>query len=340
MSELSQKDDIYLTGCRLCPRACGVRRHEGQTGFCGAAEEIVICRAALHMWEEPCISGHNGSGAVFFAGCNLHCCFCQNYEISRKALGTAVSVDRLAEIFLELQEKHANNINLVTPTHYALKIKEALLKARKNGLSIPVVYNCGGYEAVETVRLLENVIDVWMPDMKYMSPDLSERYSKAPDYFERAGEALAEMVRQVEKKGGMSFEPEKNYGSPEQATAAPGKKTQGDSPVYELQQKLLTRGVLVRHMTLPDATADSKRIIRYLHNTYGDRILLSIMSQYTPMSHIMNSDDYPELKRRVDEAEYGRLVSFAEKIGVENAFVQDGEVAQESFIPSFDGTGV
>lgn len=323
-----ESDKLYLNGCRLCPRECGVKRSLGQKGFCGAADEISVSRAALHMWEEPCISGHNGSGAVFFAGCNLHCCFCQNHEISRRDVGQKISVDRLAGIFLELQEQNANNINLVTPTHYALKIRDALLKARQNGLSIPVVYNCGGYESVDTVRALEDVIDVWMPDMKYMSAKLSERYSGAPDYFERAGEALSEMVRQTEEKGGTAYRKEEK------------RAAEDNCPVYELQSRIMVRGVIVRHMTLPGATADSKRIIRYLHETYGDRILLSIMSQYTPMPHILKGDDYPELKRRVSEAEYGRLVSFAERIGVENAFVQEGEVALESFIPSFDGTGV
>ncbi|MCQ2495273.1 MAG: radical SAM protein [Lachnospiraceae bacterium] len=305
-----------MSECRICPRACGADREAGNIGFCGTPEDIFVSRAALHMWEEPCISGKNGSGTVFFSGCNLHCCFCQNYDISRGSQGKKITVERLAEIFLELQARQANNINLVTPTHYAFAIIPAIELAKNKGLTLPVVYNCGGYESVDTIKRLADYVDIWMPDMKYKSAELSARYSNAADYFERASKALEEMVRSTEAKGGMAFSEDKP------------------------EEMIMTRGVIVRHMTLPGATADSKRILRYLHESYGDRIYISIMSQYTPMPHIMNTDKFPELKRKVDPAEYGRLVDFAERIGIENAFIQEGEVAEESFIPQFDCSGV
>lgn len=325
---------ITDNGCRLCPRNCGVLRSDGRYGYCGSDDVTAASRAALHMWEEPCISGSRGSGAVFFTGCNLHCCFCQNHVISGGGTGKKISTERLSEIFLELQDKKANNINLVTPTHYSDKIAEAVVKAKKNGLSIPVVYNCGGYESVDTVTMLGDCVDVWMPDMKYMSSELAARYSNAPDYFERASAALAVMAAQVEKKGGLNFVDE------DKMPNVSASDTVGINADTGEKFSIMTRGVLVRHMTLPGAVADSKRILRYLHNTYGNSIYISIMSQYTPMPHILNGDGYPELKRPVSAGEYDRLVSFAEKIGIENAFVQGGEVAKESFIPEFDGLGI
>lgn len=301
--------------CHLCPRNCGVNRNAGQKGFCGEDNEIMVTRAALHMWEEPCVSGKEGSGAVFFAGCNLHCCFCQNYGISGGETGIKISIERMSEIFIELQEKKANNINLVTPTHYVPQIKKAIEAAKKKGLSIPILYNCGGYESVDTVKQLEGYIDIWMPDMKYMSSELSSRYSKAPDYFEKASDALTEMVEQMKRRN-------------------------NDDVCAFDERGMMQRGVIVRHMTLPGATGDSKRILRYLHENYGDDIYISIMSQYTPMKHILESDEYPELKRKVSKEEYSRLVDFAERIGIVNAFIQTGDVAEESFIPEFDGEGV
>lgn len=303
-------------GCLRCPRKCGARRKDGEKGYCGVTDDILIARAAPHMWEEPCISGANGSGAVFFSGCSLHCCYCQNREISDGHKGIKVSINRLAEIFLELQAQNVYNINLVTPTHYSDQLIIAVRYARERGLTIPIVYNCSGYENVETVRKLENTVDIWMPDLKYISSDTSLRYSRCPDYFERAVEALDEMVRLVKKKGGL-------------------KKTEENGEGFIMQ-----RGVIVRHMLLPDHVAESKRILRFLYNRYGNDIYISIMSQYTPMPKILENDDFPELKRRVTKDEYARLVGFAEKIGIENAFIQEGEVASASFIPAFDGEGV
>ena len=293
--------------CRLCPRNCGVDRTAGRKGYCGEDCSIVVARAALHMWEEPCISGREGSGTVFFSGCNLRCVFCQNYDLSRAKAGVLITADRLADIFTELESKGANNINLVTPTHFVPQIKEALELARRKGLRLPIVYNCGGYESVDTLRMLEGYVDVWLPDFKYRSDELAMRYSGAADYFERASEAIAEMVRQT----GGTCEFDKNG--------------------------IMTRGVIVRHLVLPGHTADSKRLLRYLHENYGDSIYISIMNQFTPMTDL---SEYPEINRTLSKEEYDRVVSFAERIGITKGFIQQGETAKESFIPAFDGEGV
>ena len=293
--------------CRLCPRNCRTDRSAGQKGYCGETAEIVAARAALHMWEEPCISGKEGSGTVFFAGCNLRCVFCQNYDLSRAKVGVVITSGRLADIFIEQQERGANNINLVTPTHYVPQIIEALQLARNKGLRLPVVYNSGGYESVETLRMLEGYVDVWMPDFKYKSDELAMRYSGAPDYFERASAAIAEMVRQT-----------------------------GGKCVFD-KNGIMTRGVIVRHLVLPGQTADSKRILRFLHESFGDGIYISIMNQFTPMTDL---SAYPEINRTLDSDEYDRVIGFAERIGIRNGFIQQGGTAKESFIPSFDGEGV
>ncbi len=310
--------------CRLCPRNCGILRQEGKKGYCGATDEILIARAAPHFWEEPCISGKKGSGAVFFSGCNLHCVYCQNKEISDGGSGKAVSIGRLAEIYLELQDKNVYNINLVTPTHYADKIRESLVLAKKNGLHIPVVYNCGGYESWETVEMLQDCIDIWMPDFKYISRDTAKKYSNCPDYFDKAAGALDEMVRQIKLKGGIKM------------TEVP---IDPDNPESD-KEEIMERGIIVRHMMLPGRTGESKRILRFLHERYGNDIYISIMSQYTPMPQVMNDDRFPELRQKVDRNDYERLVDFAMSIGIENAFIQEEDVAMESFIPTFDGTGV
>lgn len=322
-------DSSRFSECRLCPRNCGADRNSGAKGYCGVDSNIYITRAALHFWEEPCISGYedsldedagntetkiSGSGTVFFSGCNLHCCFCQNYEISTGSVGQVISYERLSEIFLELQEKGALNINLVTPTHYVPWIIKALDRAKENGLKLPVLYNSGGYENVDTIKALEGYIDIWMPDMKYKSSELSKKYSNAPDYFDKAAQAINEMVAQIKRR---------NNGS-----------------VCQFTKGVMTQGVIVRHMTLPGAIADSKRVLRYLYESYGNDIYISIMSQYTPMKHILEGDKFPELKEKVAIKDYDRLVEFANKIGIENAFIQQGDIAKESFIPAFNGEGV
>ena len=291
--------------CSLCPRMCMADR-EITTGYCGVKNTLRVARAALHFWEEPCISGEEGSGAVFFTGCNLRCVFCQNYQIARAEQGKEITVERLVEIFLELQEQKANNINLVTATHYVPQVVEALKMAKEKGLYIPVVYNCGGYETVETLKLLEGLVDIYLPDFKYVDSERAKRYSRAEDYPEVAKAALAEMVRQ---------QPEAEFD----------------------ERGIMTKGVIVRHLMLPGGIKDSKAVVNYLYETYGDQIYISLMNQYTPLPHVA---DYPEIDRKLKKFEYDRLVDYAISLGVENGFIQEGETAKESFIPAFTNEGV
>ena len=249
--------------CTVCPRMCGVDRTSGQTGYCGMPAQLMAARAALHMWEEPCISGSEGSGTVFFSGCNMGCVFCQNGSIADGSVARQITTERLAEIFLELQQKGANNINLVTPTHYVPQIKEALVSAKRQGLILPVLYNTSGYERVETIKGLEGLVDIYLPDMKYVSPALSSKYSHAGNYFRCAKEALKEMVRQIPKA---EFD----------------------------DRDMMKCGVIVRHLVLPGCVEDSKRVIRYLHQNFGEHIYISIMNQYTPVREF---SDMPELNR-------------------------------------------
>lgn len=341
---------------------------KNRAGRCGQTEELVVARAALHMWEEPCISGKEGSGAVFFVGCPLGCVFCQNREIARGRVardessraeneishrrgeqsaaeeishrrgglpaaadeishrkgelpaaageishqrveqpGKIISVDRLAEIFLELQGQKANNINLVTPTHYVPQIVEAVREARKKGLHIPIVYNTGSIETPETVHMLEDTVDIFLPDLKFCGRNIAGRYAHLPAYFDIATKAIGEMVRM---RGEAAFD----------------------------ERGMMTRGVIVRHMVLPGHTKDSKEILRYLWENFGDSIYVSIMNQYTPMPGIER--EFPELGRRVTRREYDRVIDYALELGFSNAFVQEGPTAEESFIPAFDGAGV
>ena len=301
-----------LRSCRLCPRSCGADRF-CQQGFCGGAALPKVARAALHFWEEPVISGDEGSGTVFFSGCNLRCVFCQNHNIAIGKAGSPISLERLRDIFFELEEAGANNINLVTPTHFVPQIARALTDAKNHGLQIPVVYNTGSYEEVDTLKYLDGLVDIYLPDLKYFSPELSTAYSNAPDYFEKATAAIAEMFRQV---GPCIFK---------ETLTAPE------------DHRLLKRGMIVRHLLLPGQTKDSKKILRYLHETYRNDIYVSIMNQYTPLPHVAHIE---ALNRRVTPEEYDRVLSFAERIGIENGFIQEGDAASESFIPEFDGRGI
>lgn len=302
-----QTTSHFLSNCTLCPRSCGINRTAGQTGYCGMPADLIVARAALHMWEEPCISGSVGSGTVFFGGCNLKCVFCQNHSIAIGNCGKKITITRLAEIFLELQEKGAANINLVTPTHYIPQIRDALLLAKKQGLSLPIVYNTGGYENVSALRLLDGLVDIYLPDLKYFSTELSTKYSHASDYYEKATMAIAEMYRQV------------------------------GTPTFDETTDMMQKGLIVRHLVLPGQTKDSKKVLRHLYETYGSNIYISIMNQYTPLPHVAH---IPELNRRVTPEEYNRVVDFALRLGIENAFIQEGETAKESFIPAFDMEGV
>lgn len=291
--------------CRLCPRACGVNRTAGQRGFCGASDELRVGRAMLHAWEEPPISGTRGSGTVFFSHCTLGCVFCQNRAISRRSAdGIGIDPNRLAEIFLELQAQGAHNINLVTAAHYAPHLKEAIPAARQAGLHIPVLLNSGGYEAPETLELLDGLIDIYLPDFKYYSSYYAERYSGAADYFETADEAIGQMVRQ---------------------TGAPQYDADG----------LLQKGTVIRHLMLPGLLGDTKQVLRHIAERWGDRVLVSLMRQYTPFA----MEEYPEINRRITAEEYQEAVEYFEFLGL-SGFLQEDEAAQESFIPSFRGEGV
>ena len=287
--------------CTLCPRQCSVDRSIGQKGFCGADDKLKIARAALHYWEEPCISGENGSGTVFFSGCNMKCVYCQNYSISTCNNGFVVTVNELSEHFIRLQNEGANNINLVTPTHFAEEIIKALDIAREKGLNIPVVYNSSGYESIDTIKRLDGYVDIYMPDMKYFSDKYAVKYSNAPNYFNYAKSALDEMFKQAGK------------------------------PVFD-ENGIMQKGVIVRHLMLPGLLFDSKKIMDYLYSVYKNDIYISIMNQYTPLPHV---SAFPELNRRIDEKYYQTLVNYCMDIGIENAFVQEGEAADESFIPQF-----
>ncbi len=292
--------------CTLCPRACRVDRAKGQRGYCKVGGELIVARAALHMWEEPCISGEEGSGTVFFSGCSLGCVYCQNYNIANGSAGKAITIERLSDIFLELMEKGANNINLVTPSHYVPQIVEAIRMARGKGLSLPIVYNSSAYEKVDTLRMLEGYVDIYLPDLKYMKSETARLYSKAENYFEYAAKAIEEMVRQV---GSAEFD----------------------------DRGRMRKGVIVRHLLLPGYLSESKEIVKYLFDTYGDTIYISIMNQYTPLPRMA---DYPPLNRKVLAEEYDELVDYAIEIGIENGFIQEGETANESFIPEFNEEGV
>ena len=311
-SDTMQTQKAFYASCTLCPRACRVDRTAGQKGRCHVDAQIRVARAALHMWEEPCLSGRSGSGAVFFSGCALGCICCQNREIASGKAGLVISEARLSEIFLELQEKGANNINLVTAGHYVPQVIRALACAKSQGLRIPIVYNSSGYEKAETLRQLEGLIDIYLPDLKYLTPELAAAYSHAPDYPQYAMEAISEMVRQ---------QPQAEF-MPEDRTEA--------SPI-------MRRGVIVRHLLLPGHVREAKKVVGYLHETYGDQIYISMMNQYTPMSEKFAD---PNLNRRVTKREYERLLDYAAEIGVENGFYQEGATADESFIPEFDYDGV
>lgn len=319
-----------FTDCCLCPRNCHVDRTQGKTGYCGQTDQIRAARAALHMWEEPCISGDAGSGAVFFSGCPLGCVFCQNHSIAAGRLGKTIATERLAEIFLELQDQKAWNINLVTAGHFAPQVVRALELAKGQGLKLPIVYNTSGYEKVETLRMFEGLVDIYLPDFKYLSAELADAYSHAADYPQVAKLALQEMVRQV---GSAQFEivSGENFGRVTDELL-----TDVDYGDGELERML--QGVVVRHLVLPGYVEESKNVIRYLYETYGNQIYISIMNQYTPMSGI--EVQYPELGRKITLREYDEVVDYAIESGVENGFIQEGETVEESFIPEFDTSGV
>lgn len=298
--------------CTLCPRRCGANRAAGHSGICGAADTLLAARAALHHWEEPCLSGSpddkTGSGTVFFTGCTLKCCYCQNYKISQQGLGKALTVQRLAEIFMELQQKGAKNLNLVTPTQWLPWILPALDLARRNGFALPVVYNTGGYETVETVRALAGYVDIWLADYKYASPALAQELSRAPDYPQAAHDAIRQMLVQ---------------------TGAP----QRDADGY------LQKGVIVRHLALPGHVDDSLAVLQrmaQLRQETGIDFIPSLMSQFTPFYHA----DEHGLERRITTYEYRKVVECAIALGLTDGYMQEKSSAREEYTPPFDLEGV
>jgi putative pyruvate formate lyase activating enzyme len=281
---------------------CGADRDK-EKGYCRMPDEFVLARAGLHFWEEPPISGKHGSGTVFFSGCNLGCVYCQNYEISHEEVGKSITEERLCEIFDELTDKGAHNINLVNPTHYAEKLVNLLMCYEKK---VPFVYNSSGYERIETVKKLQGVVDIYLPDLKYISPDKSLMYSGAKKYFEFASKALIEMKKQC---------PENIYDS----------------------DGILQKGMIVRHLILPKNTNQSIEILKWIYNNLGSDTSISLMAQYTPYGKI---DDFPELQRKITQREYNKVLAFAENIGFENIYTQEFSASSEEFIPDFDLTGV
>ena len=293
-----------LESCMLCPRNCKVNRHKS-VGFCGASDKVKLAYYSLHQWEEPIISGENGSGTVFFSNCNLRCLFCQNKKIStdRNSYGKEIGNDKLKEIFLKLQDLGAHNINLVTPTHYVPQIIDVLKEVKNKNLKIPVVYNTSSYENVSTIESLKGLIDIYLADLKYFDDEFGNKYSKCNDYFKYASLAIGEMYKQTGK--------------------------------FQIKDNLLVSGLVVRVLVLPGHVDDSKKIIKYLYDTYKDNIIISIMNQYTPVCKI---NDFPNLNRKLTDEEYDEVIDYACSLGIENAFVQEGETQSESFIPDFDSS--
>lgn len=289
-----------LESCNLCPRNCHIDRYK-YTGACGANANIKLAHYSLHEWEEPIVSGTNGSGTIFFSHCNLKCIFCQNRDISTDGYGKEITNDRLKEIMLELQSKGAHNINLVTPTHYVPQIIDTIKPIKNKVLNIPIVYNTSSYENTDTIKMLDGIVDVYLADLKYFDDSLGEKYSNCKNYFEYASSAIDEMYKQV------------------------------GSPIIE--DNLIKKGLIVRILILPGEVEDAKKIVKYLYDKYKDNIFISLMNQYTPMRKI---DEYPNLNRKLNDSEYDEVIDYACDLGVTKAFIQEGETSSKSFIPNFN----
>lgn len=296
----------YLNKCSLCPHSCGVNRLNGENGICGAGLLPKVALADLHYWEEPCISGSTGSGAVFFSNCNLSCVFCQNYKISHEGFGKEVSTEQLTQIFLNLQNQGATNINLVSASHYIPQVAESLVIAKELGLTIPIVFNSNAYESVEALRLLDGLIDVYLPDLKYMDDQYSKVYSSAPDYFKYATSAILEMYRQVK------------------------------NPVYN-DELLIQRGLMIRHLMLPGLLEDSKKILNWIKEKLPLEIPISLMVQYTPL---YKAQTIEKLNRKITKKEYNTIIDYFFEIGLENGFVQEQSSASSDYTPIFDLRGI
>lgn len=290
--------------CKLCPRKCNIDRNK-TIGFCQAPNDITLAKASIHYWEEPCLSGKKGSGTIFFSHCNMKCIFCQNYDISINNFGYKVSIEKFADICIELQTQGALNINLVTPSHYVHKIKQGLILAKKKGLKIPIIYNTGSYDNVNTLKTLEGLINIYLPDLKYYDDKYAIKYSNCKDYFKYASKAIEEMYRQV------------------------------GTPIFN-KDGIMEKGLIVRHLMLPGLISDSKKIITYLYTKYKDNIYISIMNQYTPIRKL----EHKNLNRTLTKKEYNEMINFAYDLGIRNCFVQEDNTQKESFIPIFDGKGI
>ena len=288
-----------LKNCHLCPKNCGVNRYK-KLGFCRSSADLFVSYYSLHMWEEPIISGNHGSGTIFFSNCNLKCIFCQNRKISNDGYGKKISLDRLSKIMLELQDKGAHNINLVTPTHYAPLIKYSI-NMIKDKIHIPVVYNTSSYENVGTIRMMKDIVNIYLADFKYFDNELGKKYSNCDNYRECAIKSIDEMYKQVGK--------------------------------FIIKDDLMVSGLIVRVLVLPGHIDGSKKIIKYLYDKYKDNIIISIMNQYTPLFHI---EKYENLNRKVNDSEYDEIINYACDLGVKQAFIQEGNTQEESFIPDFD----
>ena len=291
-----------LKSCKLCPHKCKVNRLEGKIGRCKAGKNVKIALASVHEFEEPCISGKNGSGTIFFSNCNLACKFCQNYEISGEGYGKEISIEELADIFIKQQEKGVNNINLVTPTMYVYHIIEAIKIARKKGLKIPIVYNTNGYESVETLKLLEGYVDIYLPDLKYYYDDLAKKYSKVDNYFEIATKAIQEMDRQV------------------------------GAPVLD-ENGVMKKGLMIRHLILPNEVQNSKKVLKWIKENIDSNVYVSIMAQYFPT---YKAKDIEEIARKITKEEYEKVENYLYELDLENGYIQELGEHEEEYVPTWE----
>ena len=293
-----------LDKCTICPHKCGINRNEGKIGRCKASDKVKIALYSTHNFEEPCISGENGSGTVFFSNCNLNCVYCQNYEISQQGKGKEITIDELAQIFLEQQSKNVENINLVTPTSYTFQIIEAIKIARKKGLKIPIVYNTNGYETIETIRKLDGYVDIYLPDLKYAENEKAYKYSKIENYFEITTNAIKEMVRQVGK------------------------------PEFD-KNGIMKKGVMIRHLVLPENVENSKKVLKWINDNLKDYVYISVMAQYFPTYKAKNDENYKELNRKLTKNEWKQIENYIDFLGFENGFVQELGEHEEEYVPKW-----
>lgn len=291
-----------LEKCNICPHECGINRKNGQIGRCRASDEIKIALYSIHDFEEPCISGEKGSGTVFFSNCNLNCDFCQNFEISQEGKGKEITIERLAEIFIEQQERNVENINLVTPTSYAIQIVEAIKIARENGLKIPIVYNTNGYESIETLKILNGYIDIYLPDLKYYYNDIAKKYSKVDRYFEIATEAIKEMYKQVGK------------------------------PILN-EEGIMQKGLMIRHLVLPNNIENSKKVLKWIKENIDKEVFVSVMAQYFP-TH--KAKEIEEINRKLTIEEYEEIEQYLYELDIENGYIQELGEHEEEYVPKWD----